>query len=245
MKVIIEKDYDSMSKKAAGLVRDEIEEKPNLILGLATGSTPIGMYKELIRMHKNEGLDFSKVKTFNLDEYIGLAPEHPNSYHTYMEENLFKHINIKEENTHIPDGKAEDTKKYCKEYDEKIEKLGGIDLQILGIGENGHIAFNEPAEKLTLGTHVTDLAESTIKANARFFDSIDEVPKTSITMGLGSIMKAKKIILLANGKNKAGVIKELLKKEYITTSIPATMLLLHPDVTVILDEDAASEYEDN
>ncbi len=244
MKVIVEKNYKDLSKKTAEIVRDEINKKPNLILGLATGSTPVGTYEELIRMHKEENLDFSKVTTFNLDEYIGLSSDHPNSYHEFMKENLFKYININEENTYIPDGEAENIEKYCKEYDEKIENLGGIDLQILGIGENGHIAFNEPAEKLTLATHITGLTESTINANSRFFDSIDEVPKTSITMGIGSIMKAKKIILLASGKNKAQVIKELLKEEAITTLIPATMLLLHPDVTVILDEEAASEYNE-
>lgn len=242
MKIIVEKDYDTLSKKAAKIISEEINKKPDIILGLATGSTPVGTYEELIRMHREENLDFSKVITFNLDEYIGLSPDHPNSYHVYMNDNFFKHINIKENNTYIPDGEAENVDEYCKAYDEKIQKLGGIDLQILGIGENGHIAFNEPAEKLTLGTHVTGLTESTIKANSRFFDSINEVPKTAITMGLGSIMKAKKIILLASGKNKASVIKELLKEEYITTAIPATFLLLHPDVTVILDEEAASEY---
>lgn len=242
MKIIVEKNYDALSKKAAEIIKGEIDKKPDIILGLATGSTPVGTYKELIRMHKEENLDFSETITFNLDEYVGLSPEHINSYHVYMKENFFKHINIKEENTYIPDGEAEDVDEYCKAYDEKIEKLGGIDLQILGIGENGHIAFNEPEEKLTIGTHVTELTESTIKANSRFFDSIEEVPKTAITMGLGSIMKAKKIILLASGKNKASVIKELLKEEYITTSIPATMLLLHPNVTVILDEEAALEF---
>ncbi len=244
MKIIIEKDYDGLSKKTAEIIKEEINRKPNLILGLATGSTPVGTYEELIKMHKEENLDFSKVTTFNLDEYIGLSPEHPNSYHIYMEENLFNHINIEKENTHVPNGEAEDIEEYCKNYDKGIEELGGIDLQILGIGENGHIAFNEPAEELTLGTHVTGLTESTINANSRFFDSIEEVPKTAITMGLGSIMKAKKIILLASGKNKAQVIKELLKEEYTTTSIPATMLLLHPDVTVILDEEAASKHNE-
>lgn len=238
MKFIVEKDYEKLSKVAANMVREEIEKKPNVVLGLATGSTPEGMYRELIRMHKEEGLDFSKVTTFNLDEYVGIDEEHPNSYHYFMKEMLFNHINIDIKNTYIPDGKTKDLEKYCKEYDELIEKKGGIDLQILGIGENGHIAFNEPDEMLNLGTSIVNLTQSTIEANSRFFDSIDEVPKTAITMGIGTILKAKKIILLANGKKKAKVIKELLKGDKISTKLPASMLLIHPNVTVIIDQEA-------
>lgn len=242
MKIIIEKDYESLSTTAANIIKEEIEKKEDLLLGLATGSTPIGTYKELIRLHKEEGLDFSKVVTFNLDEYLNIPYTNPNSYHYFMEENLFKHINIPKDNIHIPDGNAEDVEKFCREYDKKIEDCGGIDLQILGIGENGHIAFNEPDDELYLGTHITGLTESTIKANSRFFDSIDEVPKKAITMGIGSIMKAKKILLLANGEKKAPVICELLKQEKVSTRIPASLLLLHPDVVVILDELAAKNY---
>lgn len=238
MKVIVKKDYESMSKEAANIIKDEMVKNPNIVLGLATGSTPVGMYNELIRLHKEEGLDFSNVTTFNLDEYVGIDEEHPNSYHYFMKDVLFNHININMENTFVPDGKADDPESYCKEYDRLIEEKGGIDIQILGIGENGHIAFNEPDEKLNVGTSIVDLTQSTIKANSRFFDSIDEVPKTAITMGIGSIMKAKKIILLANGKKKAKVIKELLKGDKITTDLPASMLLLHPNVTVIVDEEA-------
>jgi len=238
MKIVVEKNYEDLSKVAANLVREEIEKNPKLVLGLATGSTPEGMYKELIRLHKEEGLDFSKVTTFNLDEYVGIEEEHPNSYHYFMKDILFNHINIDMNNTFIPDGQAENPEEYCKKYDKLIEEKGGIDLQILGIGENGHIAFNEPDEELNVGTSIVGLTESTIEANSRFFDSIDEVPKTAITMGIGSIMKAKKIILLANGKKKAPVIKELLKAEKITTKLPASMLLLHHDVTIILDEEA-------
>lgn len=238
MKVIIEKDYEKLSKVAANIVKDEIEKKPNLILGLATGSTPEGMYKELIRMHKEEGLDFSQVTTFNLDEYVGIDKDHPNSYHYFMKNIFFDHINIDPNNTFIPDGKAENPEEYCKEYDKLIEDKGGIDLQILGIGENGHIAFNEPDEYLNLNTSIVKLTESTIQANSRFFDSINQVPKTAITMGIGSIMKARKIILLANGKKKAKAIRELLKQDKLTTQLPASMLLLHPDVTVIIDEEA-------
>ncbi len=238
MRVIVKKDYESISKEAANIIKDEMVKNPNIVLGLATGSTPVGMYQELIRFHKEEGLDFSNVTTFNLDEYVGIDDDHPNSYHYFMKDVLFDHININMENTFVPDGKAEDSESYCREYDRLIEEKGGIDIQILGIGENGHIAFNEPDKKLNVGTSIVDLTQSTIEANSRFFDSIDEVPKTAITMGIGSIMKAKKIILLANGKKKAKVIKELLKGEKITTDLPASMLLLHPDVTVIVDEEA-------
>lgn len=238
MKIVVEKNYEDLSKVAANLVREEIEKNPKLVLGLATGSTPEGMYKELIRLHKEEGLDFSKVTTFNLDEYVGIEEEHPNSYHYFMKDILFNHINIDMNNTFIPDGQAENPEEYCKKYDKLIEEKGGIDLQILGIGENGHIAFNEPDEELNVGTSIVGLTESTIEANSRFFDSIDEVPKTAITMGIGSIMKAKKIILLANGNKKANIIKELLKADKITTELPASMLLLHPNLTIILDEEA-------
>lgn len=238
MKLFVEKDYEKLSKVAANIVKEEMSKKPNMVLGLATGSTPEGMYRELIRMHKEDGLDFSNVITFNLDEYVGIDVEHPNSYHYFMKNILFNHINIDLKNTYIPDGKANDLEKYCEEYDELIQEKGGIDLQILGIGENGHIAFNEPDDTLNVGTSVVDLTQSTIEVNSRFFDSIDEVPKTAITMGIGTIMKAKKIILLANGKKKAKVIKELLREDKITTQLPASMLLLHPDVTVIIDEEA-------
>ena len=238
MELIIEKDYDGLSKSAAKIVSEEIKSKLNTVLGLATGSTPVGLYKELIKLHKEDGLDFSKVTTFNLDEYVGIDKENPNSYHYFMKDNLFDHINIDPKNIFIPDGQAKDLEKYCKKYDELIEEKGGIDLQILGIGENGHIAFNEPDKKLNLNTSIVKLTESTIQANSRFFDSIDEVPKTAITMGIGSIMKAKKIILLANGKKKANVVKELLKADKITTELPASMLLLHPNFTIILDEEA-------
>ena len=238
MEIIIEKNYDGLSKAAAKIVSEEIKNKPNTVLGLATGSTPVGLYKKLIRLHKEEGLDFSKVTSFNLDEYVGINNENPNSYHYFMKDNLFDHINIEPKNVFIPDGQAKDLEKHCKEYDELIEKKGGIDLQILGIGENGHIAFNEPDEKLNVNTSIVKLTESTIHANSRFFDSIDEVPKTAITMGIGSIMKAKKIILLANGKKKANAIKELLKADKITTELPASMLLLHPNLIIILDEEA-------
>lgn len=238
MNIIVEKDYNSMSKVAANIVKDKMKSKPNIILGLATGSTPEGLYKELIKLHKEEDLDFSNVITFNLDEYVGIDGDHPNSYRYFMDDMLFNYVNIKKDNTFVPNGKSEDPENYCKEYDKLIDEKGAIDLQVLGIGENGHIGFNEPDDELNVGTSIVKLTESTIQANSRFFDSIEEVPKTAITMGIGSIMKAKEIILLASGKNKAKVIKELLKSEKITTKLPASMLLLHPNVTIIVDEEA-------
>lgn len=238
LKVIIEKDYDSMSKKAAEIFIQAIKEKPNIVLGLATGSTPIGLYRELIRVHKEEGLDFSRVTTFNLDEYLGLSSHHPNSYGYFMKEQLFDHINISRENTHIPDGMAENPEEYCKKYDKMIDDLGGIDIQLLGVGENGHIAFNEPDDSLSIGTSIVKLAEKTIEANSRFFESKDQVPREAISMGIGSILKAKKIVLLANGKKKAEVVKKLLTTDRVSTKFPASFLLLHPDVTIIVDEEA-------
>lgn len=238
MKVLVENNYDMVSKKAAEIVNEEIKNNPHIVLGLATGSTPIGMYKELIQKHKTEGTDYSNVKSFNLDEYVGLDGEHPQSYRYFMNDELFNHINIDPKNTMVPNGKAEDLAEFCKQYDKDIEEAGGIDLQILGIGQNGHIAFNEPASELHAFTSIVDLTESTINVNSRFFNSIDEVPKTAITMGIGSILKAKKIILLATGKNKRAVLKRLLEESVLTTDFPASMLLCHPDVTIIVDNDA-------
>lgn len=238
MKVIVVKDYESMSKKAADIFIEGIKNKPDIVLGLATGSTPIGMYKELIRAHKEEELDFSKVTTFNLDEYVGLSNDHPSSYGYFMDNELFNHINIQRENTHLPDGKAVDPQAYCKIYDELIEEAGGIDIQILGVGENGHIAFIEPDKSLSVGTSVVKLTDNTIEVNSRFFDSMEEVPKTAITMGMGSILKAKKIVFLANGKRKTPVIKRLLSEHRVDTMFPVSFLHLHPDVTIIVDEEA-------
>lgn len=243
MKLIITEDYEELSSKAAEIISNEVNKKPDIVLGLATGSTPIGTYKKLIEKNKKGLVDFSKVTTFNLDEYYGLSPENEESYHYFMYKNLFNHININPQNIHIPDGQVKNIDEYVKEYDRSIEKAGGIDLQLLGIGANGHIAFNEPDEELCVGTHLTTLTQSTIKANSRFFDSIDEVPKKAITMGLGQIMKAKKILLLANGKNKAKIMARLLKNNTITTKIPASILLLHSSITIIMDKEAAEEYQ--
>lgn len=205
MKILVVKNYDEMSKVAAKELAEVISKKPESILGLATGGTPVGMYKELIDMHKNEELDFSKVTTVNLDEYVGLSGEHDQSYRYFMDSNLFNHVNIRKEYTYVPNGLAEDMRQECVNYDKRIEELGGIDVQVLGIGSNGHIGFNEPSDTLSLGTHVTELAESTVEANSRYFASKEEVPTKALTMGLGAIMKAKKILLMVSGESKAEI----------------------------------------
>ena len=238
MKLIVVNNYEELSKVAAKEFSKVIKEKENAVLGLATGGTPVGMYKELIRMYEQKELNFSKTTTVNLDEYIGLNPEHNQSYRYFMNNNLFNHINIDKSNTFVPNGLAEDLEAQCKEYDQKIAELGGIDIQLLGVGNNGHIAFNEPNNELSSGTHIISLTDNTIEANARFFDNIDDVPRKAITMGVGGIMKAKKIILIASGESKAEAIKGIFSGK-ITTANPATMLQMHRDVTIIVDEAAA------
>lgn len=238
MRLMITESYEELSKAAAEEFAKVIKEKPNAVLGLATGGSPVGMYKELIKMYEKNELDFSKVTTVNLDEYIGLNPEHNQSYRHFMNENLFNHININIANTFVPNGLADNLEVECKEYDKKIMELGGIDIQLLGVGNNGHIAFNEPDEQLSAGTHVISLTENTIEANSRFFENINDVPKKAITMGLDGIMKAKKIILIASGESKAEAIKGLFSGK-ITTDNPASMLQMHRDVTVIVDKEAA------
>ncbi|VYU14328.1 glucosamine-6-phosphate deaminase [Clostridium tertium] len=238
MKIIITKNYEELSKVAANEMAETIKSNPKAILGLATGGSPIGMYKELIRMNKGGEIDFSTITTVNLDEYVGLSGEHTQSYRYFMNDNLFNHINIDKKNTYVPNGLAENIEAECKNYDAKIAELGGTDVQLLGIGNNGHIAFNEPDQELVAGTHLTGLTEDTIKANARFFDSIDEVPKTALTMGLGGIMKSKKIIVIASGEGKAEAVKAMVNGK-ISTNMPASMLQMHRDVVVIVDEAAA------
>lgn len=238
MKLIVVNNYEELSKVAAKEFSKIIKEKENAVLGLATGGSPVGMYKELIRMYEQKELNFSKTTTVNLDEYIGLNPEHNQSYRYFMNNNLFNHINIDKSNTFVPNGLAEDLEAQCKEYDQKISELGGIDIQLLGVGNNGHIAFNEPNNELSSGTHIISLTDNTIEANARFFDNIYDVPRKAITMGVGGIMKAKKIILIASGESKAEAIKGIFSGK-ITTANPATMLQMHRDVTVIVDEAAA------
>lgn len=239
MRIIVEKDYQKMSKKAALMVIGQINLKAETKLGLATGGTPLEMYSKIIDFYKNGEVDFSQVKSFNLDEYCDLEKDNKNSYHYYMYHNFFKDLNIKEENINIPDGTAADFEKECKNYEEKIKKAGGIDLQILGIGSNGHIGFNEPAENLNAATEVVDLTKETIEANSRYFESREQVPKTAISMGIATILKANKIILLASGKNKAEAIQKTVNGK-ISTQIPASLLQCHPDTTIILDQEAAS-----
>lgn len=240
IKVIVCENYEDMSARAAAIFAQQVKEKPNSVLGFATGSTPVGMYRELIRMHKEEGLDFSAVTSFNLDEYYPISPENDQSYRYFMEKNLFEHINIPKESTHVPNGNAEDAEAECAAYDRRIEEMGGIDLQVLGIGVNGHIAFNEPDEALISGTHVTSLTESTIEANSRFFASKDEVPRHALTMGIGSIMHARKIVLLATGANKRDAIAKVLSGK-ISTDCPASVLNLHADTVIFCDSAAYGE----
>lgn len=238
MKLIITKNYEELSIVAANEMAKIIKEKPNAILGLATGGSPMGMYKELIRMNKEGEIDFSEITTVNLDEYVGLSGDHDQSYRYFMNANLFNHININKERTFVPNGLAENIEEECRNYDAKIQDLGGTDVQLLGVGNNGHIAFNEPDTNLVAGTHLTGLTEATIEANARFFASKEDVPTTALTMGLGEIMKSKKIIVIASGEGKAEAVKAMLNGK-ISTDMPASMLQMHRDVTVIIDEAAA------
>ena len=231
--------YEEASKYSADLVADVLKEKKDAVLGLATGSSPEGMYKDLIALYKKGEIDFSEVKSVNLDEYVGLDGNHHQSYRYFMDVNLFNHVNIDKKNTHVPNGIAEDLLEGAKAYDELIDSMGSVDVQVLGIGPNGHIGFNEPGEELLVHTHVADLKEETILANARFFESKEEVPTKAVTMGVGAILKSKKIILIASGKNKAWAVQQMAS-DVITTKIPATLLKLHPNVTVVLDQEAAS-----
>jgi glucosamine-6-phosphate deaminase len=240
MLVIVKDNYDEISKEASQIVVDRLRKKPNLVLGLATGSTPLGLYKELIRMHKAEGLDFSKVTTFNLDAYVGLPPTHPQSYSYFMKENLFKHINIPERHIHVPDGMANDIDAFCDWYEEKMRKSGGIDLQVLGIGVNGHIAFNEPGSSLGSRTRVKTLTEKTRQDNARFFKSMSEVPRYALTMGVGTIMESKELLLLASKASKADAIKAAVEGP-MTSQCPASIVQLHPKTFVIIDKEASSK----
>ena len=240
MEIIVLKNKEEVCKKASEIIKDIIKNKDDAVLGLATGSTPIDIYKNLIEMYKKNEISFKNVKTVNLDEYIGLDRANDQSYRYFMDTNLFNHIDIDMKNTYIPNGVAKDFEYESKEYEKLIDELGGQDIQLLGIGRNGHIGFNEPNEKLHLHTHIEDLTESTIDANKRFFDSIEDVPKKAISMGIGTIFKAKKILLVAYGESKADAIKELGTQK-ITTNNPSTLLKLHTNITVIVDEDAAKK----
>lgn len=239
LKIIVCENYEEMSRQAAKIVSSQLVVKPDSILGLATGSTPIGLYQNLIEMNQKGEIDFSQVKTFNLDEYYPIKKSNDQSYDYFMNEQLFSKVNIDKNNVNIPNGEADDPVLECERYENELSKIGGVDLQVLGIGQNGHIAFNEPDENLIAVTHLTDLTQNTIEANSRFFESEQDVPKQALTMGMGSILKAKKIIILANGKNKAEAVSELLN-DNINTSNPATMLKVHKDVTLICDKEAFS-----
>ena len=238
--IYVKEDYTSMSKKAAQMVAAQVNLKSASILGLATGSTPEGMYKELVSMYEHDEVDFAEVTSFNLDEYFQLPAENEQSYAYYMNKHFFGSVNIKPDHIHVPSGITSDVDGVCKAYDKKIQDCGDIDLQILGIGNNGHIGFNEPDVHFEAGTHLVELDEDTIVANARFFNSIDEVPRKAISMGIRNIMHSKKIVLLANGDQKAHIIKEMLFGP-VTPNLPASILQLHNDVTIILDQKAAKE----
>lgn len=239
MRVIIERDYDTVSQRAADFVTELIQRKPDAVLGLATGSTPLGLYRELIRRHKEEDLDFSQVTTFNLDEYYGLEPDHPQSYHYFMWDNLFKHINVRESHVNIPSGTAQDVDACCTEYEQRITDAGGIDLQVLGIGSDGHIGFNEPGSSLASRTRMTTLTTETIADNSRFFAENEEVPRFSITMGVGTIMDAKTCMIIAAGAKKSRIWADFIEGP-VTSQVTASALQLHPHVIALCDEECAS-----
>ena len=232
MKIIKVKNYAELSRKTANIIFAQVIQNPKSVLGLATGSTPIGAYKQLIEWYNKGDLDFSEATSVNLDEYCGLPSGHDQSYRYFMDDNLFNHVNIDKSRTNLPNGNAIDMSAEGENYDNLIDELGGIDIQLLGIGHNGHIGFNEPDSSFIKGTHVVELGESTIEANARFFDTIDDVPKTAITMGMKSIMQAKKVLLVANGNDKLEILKKALTGD-VTPQVPASILQLHADLTVI------------
>lgn len=242
MRIYREKDYDAMSRRAANIIAAEVIRRPDCVLGLATGSTPVGTYKELIEKNKNGELSFREVHTVNLDEYKGLSADHDQSYRYFMQKNFFDHIDVVLENTYVPNGLAEDAEGECARYDKLVESFGYADLQLLGLGRNGHIGFNEPGASFVKETHVVDLTESTIEANARFFASADEVPKQALTMGIGCIMRARRVLLVASGADKAEAIYQAVCGP-ITPECPASILQLHPDVVLVCDEAALSRLE--
>lgn len=234
------KDYKELSRRAANIIVAQVIMKPDCVLGLATGSSPIGTYGQLIEWYKKGDLDFSKVSSINLDEYKGLDPENDQSYRYFMNTNFFNHVNIDKANTFVPNGLEPDSDKACKEYDEIIEKSGGVDLQLLGLGHNGHIGFNEPSDVFPCGTHCVDLTPSTIDANKRFFASEADVPRQAYTMGIRSIMLAKKIVVVISGEDKSEILKKVVCGP-ITPEVPASVLQLHPDVVIVADEAALSK----
>lgn len=239
MKICKAKDYQELSRKAANIISAQLIMKPNCVLGLATGSSPVGTYEHLIERYKMGDLDFSQVTSVNLDEYKGLDPENEQSYRYFMNTNLFNHVNIDKSRTFVPNGLEPDSDKACKAHDQIINDCGGIDLQLLGLGHNGHIGFNEPSDTFAKGTHCVDLTETTIEANKRFFDSIDDVPRQAYTMGIQNIMQAKKIVVVVSGEDKAKILKEVVTGP-VTPQVPASILQLHNDVTIVADEAALS-----
>lgn len=244
MEIIVLGSEKDVAYKAADLVEEAMRNNPTAVLGLATGSSPLGLYRELIRRNRDEDLDFSKITTVNLDEYAGLSPEHHQSYHYFMKTNLFDYININPNNTHVPEGNAEDLQKEAERYEDMLMSMEPQDIQVLGIGTNGHIAFNEPSQSLSDVTHTVSLTDDTIESNARFFEGKEDVPRSAITMGMRGIMRAKKIVLIALGKSKAEAVGKFRDNE-ITTMNPSSLLKLHADVTVICDSEAGSMLENS
>lgn len=244
MNIIRVANYGEMSQKAGMLIAEKIHTNPSMTLGLATGSTPQGVYQYLIKDHNDNGTSYKKIKTINLDEYIGLPSDDPNSYHVFMRKNLFNHLDIAPTNSYIPNGNAIDLDKECSRYENLIKEQGGIDLQILGIGQNGHIGFNEPGTSFQSRTHIVTLAQDTREANSRFFPSIEDVPTHAITMGIASILDSKEIFLLASGANKAEALVRLLTQD-VGENFPASSLKTHPNVTIIADQEALKFFEEN
>jgi glucosamine-6-phosphate deaminase len=239
MEVVIKRDYEQMSKTAAQIVVDVLNTKPNAVLGMATGSTPLGLYQELVRLHKAGGVDFSRVTTFNLDEYVGLPPNHPQSYHYFMHEHFFQHVNIPRHNINIPSGTTSNYPAFCAWYEGRIAECGGIDLQILGIGSDGHIAFNEPGSSLSSRTRLKTLSKMTIDDNARFFDRREDVPVYAITMGVGTILDARRLVLVASGKAKSKAIAQAVEGP-VTSMVSASAIQMHREATVLVDDAAAA-----
>ena len=240
MKIYRAQDYQSMSRKAANILSAHVILKPDCVLGLATGATPIGMYQQLIDWYRKGDLDFSQVRTVNLDEYLGLAPTHDQSYRYFMQTNLFDHVNVKPENTNVPNGLAPDPEAECARYNQVIAGLGGIDIQVLGMGHNGHIGFNEPGEAFELETHVVNLTDDTINANARFFASREQVPRQALTMGIKSIMQARHILVVVSGADKADIVRRAFAGP-VTPLVPASILQMHPHLSLVGDEAALSQ----
>lgn len=237
MRIYKGKDYADMSRKAANIISAQVIMKPDCVLGLATGSTPIGLYQQLVAWYEKGDLDFSEVRTVNLDEYKGISRENDQSYYYFMHHNLFDHVNLPAENSHLPNGMEPDSDRECRRYSELIRSMGGVDLQLLGIGHNGHIGFNEPGDAFDNDVHCVDLTQSTIEANKRFFASADDVPKQAYTMGIKTIMQAKKILIVASGEDKADIVRDAFFGP-ITPKVPASVLQLHNDVTLVADEAA-------